>query len=124
MFNPKFRLWNKVKKDWEVKDFHLIGETVLLQGFPLGMLNDLEINQFTGLKDKNGVEIYEEDIVSPIFINSSITAGTVIFDDGSFLVKQIGAEGYTDLLSDSIRSDIEVIGNIYENPELMENIDD
>jgi uncharacterized phage protein (TIGR01671 family) len=88
------------------------------------MLNDLEINQFTGLKDKNGVEIYEEDIVSPIFINSSITAGTVIFDDGSFLVKQIGAEGYTDLLSDSIRSDIEVIGNIYENPELMENIDD
>lgn len=63
MRNPKFRIWNRVKKEWEVKEFYLIGEVMLLQGFPLEKLNDLEVNQFTDLFDRSGVEIAEGDIV-------------------------------------------------------------
>ena len=77
---------------------------------------DHELMQYTGLKDKNGVEIYEGDI---LHIESGNTYGDtdVRFEEGSFCLKTV--TDYTFWFhyfeEDAM---IEVIGNIYENPEL------
>jgi uncharacterized phage protein (TIGR01671 family) len=77
--------------------------------------------QFTGLHDKNGKEIYEGDIMQHKF-DERLFNWLISFDDGAFVLQNIGVDGY---LMDKIRltqtSCIEriVIGNIYENPELL-----
>ena len=107
----KFRAWDSKDK----KMFDPIHDVVT---FAFNLKCEwIEIMQFTGLKDKNGKEIYEGDIISPVMMCGTITSGTVIFHSGSFMAKQIGAEW---LMDDLYRYDyIEVIGNIYENPELL-----
>lgn len=84
-----------------------------------------EIMQYTGLKDKNGVEIYEGDIIKGgkyYFTNDGkdITEEvlTVVeFEKAMFVSKCIINMGEYTLYGDF--STFEVIGNIYENPELI-----
>lgn len=84
--------------------------------------NQLILMQYTGLKDRNGTEIYEGDIVRiniPVDENNPlITNGIfqVIFDKGMFCIF-IPEGNYP--LSDYLHQDCEVIGNIYEHPELL-----
>ena len=82
-----------------------------------------ELMQYTGLKDKNGKEIYERDIVK----TTSGFIGEILFYDGAFMgnfnpISEI-IEGFEVVLNlKEVRNRrMEIIGNIYENPELTPN---
>jgi hypothetical protein len=70
--------------------------------------------EFTGLYDKNGKEIYEGDILIPNFMWTTERLGCVEFNMAEFMVKAGGRFHH-------INSErMEVIGNIYEHPDLLE----
>ena len=94
---------------------------------------DIELMQSTGLKDKNGVEIFEGDIVHVLdseqinqrdengayidaFFEEIDEIDSVVFVDGCFKLKRTG---FDVCICKSVE-DFKIIGNIYENPELLE----
>ncbi len=82
---------------------------------------DIDLMQYTGLKDKNGKEIYEGDIVKTLYVFSSdIPHGQIKFKKGRFFVEWMNEdEEMNDILHIHAKAS-EIIGNIYENPELLE----
>lgn len=97
---------------------------------------EIKLMQFTGLQDKNGVDIYEGDIIKGIHsgefvngryrdrngnINTDIAKGIITFRRGAFHIKYESNEStiYIPIVV-LIERFSEVIGNIYENPELLE----
>ncbi|EKZ4226618.1 hypothetical protein QSN54_003006 [Listeria monocytogenes] len=81
------------------------------------------VSQFTGLTDENGKKIFEGDIVEIIEIDAfgnldwNRLKGKVMFSEGAWLVTD--NRSFAIPLRSEI-NEIKVIGNIYENPELME----
>ena len=80
------------------------------------------VGQFTGLTDKNGKKIFEGDIIKGKFSNYAIWADEA---ERAFVYGKSYKGGYKNLMSDyllksSCPNGIEIIGNIHDNPELLE----
>ena len=74
--------------------------------------------QYTGLKDKHSKEIYEGDITCRHWDDGSWQNGQIIYENGSFLWQEINRDRFLHLIGiNTLHS--EVIGNIYENKELL-----
>ena len=93
---------NLFKDDYKIADF-----------------KDIELLQFTGTKDKAGQELYEADV---ILFNDGIDDiyGLISYDDedGTY---RVSYENITEYLSD-LEGDFEIVGNIFENPDLHEQL--
>lgn len=124
----KFRAWQKAHKKmhYNVNLYSMgRGEMVKAQLDNKSFMDSIglscEVMQFTGLLDKNKVEIYESDIVEVEY-----GRGKVIFHVGCFMIEWIDdPEANMELLSmrnakfGHVREDLVVIGNIFEHPHLL-----
>lgn len=120
----KFRAWSNFYNDW-VESFCIKDGRVHLGNavhYPGNQVSDAILMQYTGLKDKNGNEIYEGDIVHmySVMPGSDIDdIGIVKFIECAFLFEKAdGSDGWS-IFNEA--TEIEVVGNIYENPELLKN---
>lgn len=107
----KFRAFDDGKMIYENNILHLNNEDNLvlrLAKFWCNIRNDSHVMQFTGLHDKNGKEIYEGDIVT-----DGVGKYKIVYD-----LKLAGYQPYC-IFRDDPENYCEVIGNIYENPELI-----
>lgn len=84
-------------------------------------LDDVTIEQYTGLDDKNGKPIYEGDVIKSNYKYAQPKVSQIIIENGnSYILGEDLATGNEMLVSDHI-SEIKVIGNVHENPELLED---
>jgi hypothetical protein len=115
----KFRLWDKVTH--RMYSPSNVAKLVIAGGIAnwseLGTTT-VELLQYTGLKDKNGKEIYEGDIVK-LFCCKEYYIAEIFWDRCSFLIRGEHWDKHTQLSSFETGSECEIIGNIYENPELL-----
>ena len=119
---PKFRAWLKNDKEiidvdeihWFDGELDIIGDYITF----VRKADEIELMQSTGLKDKNGKEIFEGDILKS---NKYITS--VFYERGAYCVKFSRTPNTTvtmNVISFIEKYKTKIIGNIYENPELLE----
>lgn len=121
----KFRMWHKnIKQMYDVGLINLQQGLIFIKNYLVYTqssfaIEEVELMQYTGLKDKNGKEIYEGDIVKIDCPTMKMT--------GEIKYSEMSAMFYIyDVIEDIEetlwyqKEEYEVIGNIYKNPELLE----
>jgi len=139
MRDLKFRAWDKIKKEWilgyeyeTLRGFSLFGEIMLLGEWAnalnkfINKKTDLEVMQFTGLKDKNNVAIYEDDILKVNFYDKECGdkmdfVGIVCWDEFNLQFRVGNEDEVYEIWNDTDLWTFEVLGNIYENNDLLTN---
>ena len=120
---PKFRAWLKKEQEmdneidhisWLEDELYCIGDGITY----MVLAEDLVLMQSTGLKDKNGKEIFEGDIVKMAKdVYSESTYYEVVRHRGGAYRLESKRHGCELWLR---HTDCEIVGNVYENPELLE----
>ena len=129
----KFRAWDKYNERWLNISSIAIGFRGMVEGVwdldgELYGLHQVDLIFYTGLRDKNGTEIYEGDIVThPLCVKEPHDAdepcGTFIghiqfeVDRGQWFAANAQRNGYVIVMTEAYK--FEVIGNIHENKELL-----
>lgn len=120
---PKFRVWLKEEKRMtDVHEMSFIDGEVYLISDVTGFYayEEFKLMQSTGNKDKNGREIFEGDVLK----TSDGELAKVVWNkelacwEAEFLSEIVDLSEVADVKSN--RSDCEIVGNIYENPEFLE----
>lgn len=129
---PKYRAWNKSTKEmYEADDIVYIDfeekqicvKTLFFERASRYDFNDIVLMQSTGLTDKNGKEIFEGDILSVetdeenVKVEVSWDSKHALF---AFESKKYNEKIPLDELFEDNSYPFKIIGNIYENPELLE----
>lgn len=126
---PRYRAWDKLDKEiyeveeinWFDGEFDFIGDGITFKRDA----DEVELMQSTGLKDKNGKEIFEGDIVSLYSVARVIKKNNLL----GFYIEEGEKIGYFSDIVDVDRLEFfvkdfgevaEILGNIYENQELLE----
>ena len=128
----KFRVWSESDKEYRTGRRLvelLVKLSTSVTGIPATVYNDegdeFIIEQYTGLKDKNDVEIYEGDIITAGYSMGHLDGepAVVRWDEG--MAKwEVYIPKEKETASLGMCFGIEVVGNIHENPELLEKKDD
>lgn len=125
---PKFRAWLKNDREMiDADEIHWYGGQVDFIGDGITFMrkaDEIELMRSTGLKDKNGQEIFEGDVVQfeDCYTESDflyINKGIVEWSQGSFTVTNRDSVEMEDSLDGEIL-DVTIIGNIHENQGILE----
>lgn len=130
---PKFRAYHKeLKVMYEVLAIDFFNKAVTVkfdkEHYRIYSFDDIILMQFTGLFDKNGVEIFEGDVVQSTWVDLQgklySKIGVVTYRDGYYSIKYPDdVEKYWwQALGAAI--DPLILGNIYENPDLLESVEE
>ena len=121
----KFRAWLKEERKMVNVETLFIGINRLCFGNSktedlfFRDFEEVELMQYTGLKDKNDKEIYEGDI---LFFRDENMKYIVVWQDTAFIIKPIEIRKYLEKMCwlDDTEICCEIVGNIYENKKLSE----
>ena len=123
----KFRAWDKEQKEW-VK-YSITDNIPIFCHNTSRWRTDREgkrfiLCQYTGLKDENEGEIYEGDIIKAVSFAKPIGIVKYSDENQAFIFNDLDKKyrGYSTALMNQFDDGFEILGNIYENPELLKEL--